>query len=115
MIFIQDLDNLDETKTAGTRNDCCNCSSSLVKNERINDQQENTDFIEDSDFILSNFKHACENENSTQKYKSCVLAATLAIGATSTEFENQEAKNNGEKVFEYLNIDQESNECMKKG
>jgi len=43
------------------------------------------------------------------------LAATLAIGATSTEFENQEAKNNGEKVFEYLNIDQESNECMKKG
>jgi len=43
------------------------------------------------------------------------LAATLAIGATSTEFENQEAKNNGEKVFEYLTIDQESNDDIKKG
>jgi len=38
-------------------------------------------------------KHKCNDvEDQTQKFKSCVLAATIGIAAPSNSFENQDTK-----------------------
>ena len=104
-IFIQDLDNLVEPETTAEINNTSNCSSPMIKNSRINDQNDFEAESNDSNSIsISNMKLQGNDENVSIKYKSCVLVPSIGISSQNNKSQNTGCNNDKGKQVAYMQL-----------